>query len=265
DHTPGYGSAAHYVALSVQQAGRLAEDMRKVDSFVIHQTVGRDAGWLAASSALARKRDGDAPHLIYLPERPIDPEQFIRDSLEAIRRYGFVSIVCGEGVVWSDLTPVSASTRRDKFANVEFGAMGGTSAALALHRILSELDQGGNTPRLRGEFQITESLPMSAIDRAVELDLDEAYRCGREAVRLAERGTSGVMVSLVRASSSPYRIELGTIPLSEVAARTKPMPDEFIAANGHDVTRAFIEYLQPLVDELPTYTLLTNIPAGGAK
>ena len=179
DHTPGYGSAAHYVALSVQQAGRLAGDMQKVDNFVIHQTVGRDAGWLAASSALARKRPGDAPHLIYIPERPIDREQFVADAKECIRQYGYVSIVCGEGIVWTDGTPVSASTSTDKFANVEFGAMGGTSAALVLHRILSDAELTGTAGGMRGEFQITESLPMSAIDRAVKIDLEEAYQCGR--------------------------------------------------------------------------------------
>lgn len=167
--------------------------------------------------------------------------------------------------MWSDGTPVSASTRRDKFANVEFGAMGGTSAALTLHRILSDLDQAGSASKLRGEFQITESLPMSAIDRAVELDLEEAYQCGREAVMLAERGTSGVMVSIVREASSPYRTELGTVPLGEVAARTKPMPDEFITEGGNDVTQAFLDYLRPLVDELPTYSRLSNFPAGGDK
>lgn len=265
DHTPGYGSAAHYVALSVQQAGRLAADMQKVDNFVIHQTVGRDAGWLAASSALARKRPGDAPHLIYIPERPVDRERFVNDAGQYIRQYGYVSIVCGEGIVWADGTPVSASTSTDKFANVEFGAMGGTSAALVLHRILSDAGLPGTSGGMRGEFQITESLPMSAIDRAVETDLEEAYQCGRYAVSLADAGTTGVMVSIVRSPGSSYRAELATIPLEEVAARTKPMPDEFIAENGHDVTDAFIDYLRPLVDELPTYTLLSNIPAGGER
>jgi 6-phosphofructokinase 1 len=265
DHTPGYPSAAHYVALSVQQAGRLAADMQKVDKFVIHQTVGRDAGWLAASAALARKREGDAPHLIYLPERPIDREHFIADSLRCIERYGFVSIVCGEGILWSDGTPVSASTERDRFSNVEFGAMGGTGAALVLHRILSGVTSPTGETKLRGEFQITESLPMSAIDRAVELDLEEASRCGRRAVSLACEGRTGVMVSILRKQSIPYRSDLGTIPLQEVAERTKPMPDEFIAADGHDVTPAFIDYLQPLVDELPPYARLSNIPVEGAK
>lgn len=263
DHTPGYASAARYVALSVQQAGRLAADMQRVDQFVIHQTVGRDAGWLAAASSLARQREGDAPHLIYLPERPLDREQFLSDAHACIDRYGYVSIVCGEGITWGNGRPVSASTERDKFANVEFGAMGGTSAALALHRLLTEEGTGGS--RLRGEFQITESLPMCAIDRASAVDLDEAYRCGERAVELAEGGSSGVMVSILRTSDTPYRQELSTIALEEVAARTKPMPDEFLSADGHDVTRAFVDYLKPLVGELPRHSVLANIPVGGKR
>jgi len=265
DHTPGYPSAARYVALSVQQAGRLAADMRMVDQFVIHQTVGRDAGWLAAATALARKHEGDAPHLIYVPERALDREQFVSDALDCIETYGFASIVCGEGIVWSDGTPVSASTERDRFANVEFGAMGGTSAAIVLHGILSNAGAKPTGSRLRGEFQITESLPMCAIDRASSLDLEEAYECGRRAVELAEQGTTGVMVSIQRSRRSPYHSTLGTIPLAQVAARTKPMPDEYIAANGHDVSPDFLDYLGPLVGELPSYSVLANIPIGGAQ
>lgn len=261
DHTPGYPSAARYVALSVQQSGRLARDMMKVDQFVIHQTVGRDAGWLAAASALARRCEGDAPHLIYLPERPIDKERFVSDARDCISRYGFVSIVCGEGVVWSDGTPVSASADRDKFSNVEFGAMAGTSAAVVLHRILA----ASGDAKLRGEFQVTESLPMCAIDRASTIDLEEAFGAGLRGVVLAEGGASGVMVTIQRDSTRPYSIGYGTIPLEEVATRTKPLPDEFVAREGNDVTSAFLEYARPLIGELAEFATLEKIPAGGLQ
>lgn len=258
DHTPGYPSAARYVALSVQQSGRLARDMMKVDRFVIHQTVGRDAGWLAAAAALARRCDGDPPHLIYLPERPIDKERFVSDAVGCISRYGFVSIVCGEGIVWSDGTPVSASADRDRFSNVEFGAMAGTSAALVLHGILA----GSGDTKLRGEFQVTESLPMCAMDRASKVDLEEAFGAGLRGVVLAEGGASGVMVTIQRSSTRPYSASYGSIPLEEVATRTKPMPDEFIAPQGNDITPAFIEYARPLVGDLPEYASLEEIPVG---
>jgi len=250
DHTPGYGSAARYVAISVRQAGMLARDMKRVDQFVIFQTVGRSAGWLAAASALARSAEGDAPHLILVPERAFDRDRFLSAVKECYDKYGWCSVVCGEGITYADGTPVSAAQVTDQFSNIEFGAMGGTSAAMMLHRMIS------NTFGWRGEFQVCESLQMCAADRVSETDLEEAYACGREAVRLANEGVSGMMVSIQRESSSPYRYRLGTVPLAEVAIKAKPMPDEFIDDKNLYVTEAFLEYARPLVGPLPEYVRL---------
>lgn len=181
DHTPGFPSAARYNILSVKQAGVLARDMQKVDTFVVFQTIGRDAGWLGAATALAKEKESDAPHLIYMPERPFHKDQFLEDAKACIQKYGWVSIVCGEGIKYADGTPVSASETKDKFNNTEFGAMGGASVALTLHQMLTR-ELG-----VRGEFQISESLTMSAQDRAVQQDIDEAFQCGLEAVRLAKQ------------------------------------------------------------------------------
>ena len=250
DHTPGYPSASRYVALSVQQSSRLAQDMQRVDGFVVHQTVGRDAGWLAASAALARGGEGDAPHLLLLPERPVRPEDFVRRVREVAKSNGWVYIVVGEGALWADGTPISASTTKDGFANLEFGAMGGSSAALSLHSLISK-ETG-----LRGEFQITESLSMCAADRVSAVDVEEAYMCGRCAVDNAMSGISGVMVTIERIDSDPYRADFGSVPLVSVAEKTKPMPDELISACGFDVTDAFLSYLRPLVGALPVFAKL---------
>jgi 6-phosphofructokinase 1 len=255
DHTPGYPSAARYVALSVQQAGRLARDMQKVDQFTIYQSIGRDAGWLSAAAALARRCEVDPPHLIYMPERDFDRERFLADVSDAHDRCGFVSIVCGEGIKYADGTPVSASQTADKFANIEFGAMGGASVGMQLHRMISD------TFGWRGEFQVTESLCMCAMDRAVQQDLDEAYACGREAARLAAAGQSGVMVTLVRDSNDPYRCSTGTAALKDVAVRAKPMPDKMINAEGNFPSEAFLEYARPLVGELPEFVNLKYVAA----
>ena len=250
DHTPGYPSAARFTALSVQQSGRLARDMQKVDQFVIYQSIGRDAGWLSAAAALAKRTADDPPHLIYMPERTFDPEQFLADVQAAHRQFGFVSIVCGEGIKYADGTPVSASRTTDKFANVEYGAMGGSSVAFQLHRMAAEAFGW------RGEFQITESLPMCAIDRAVPLDLDEAFQCGLTGARLAAEGVSGKMVTLVREADNPYRVTTGTADLAEVAVHAKPLPDEFITAAGNFPSQAFLDYARPLVGPLPEYARL---------
>ena len=249
-HTPGFMSAARYNILSVKQSGVLARDMQKVDKFVIYQTVGRDAGWLAAATALAKEKESDAPHLIYMPETKFNKAEFIADAKACIEKYGFCSIVCGEGIKYADGTPVSASQTKDKFNNIEFGAMGGTSVAIQLHRMLRE-ETG-----FRGEFQITESLIMCAADRAVQRDIDEAFACGEEAVRLASEGKSGVMVTIEPDSTDPNRSVFGTAPLSEVAVNAKEMPRDFINERGNFVTEKFYNYMKPLIADLPHYVEL---------
>jgi 6-phosphofructokinase 1 len=250
DHTPGFPSAARYMALSVMQAGILARDMQKVDQFVIFQCIGRKAGWLVGAAAAGKKNSEDAPHIMCLPERVFDKVKFLNDVKKCYDKYGFVSVVCGEGIAYADGMPVSASQTKDKFNNVEFGAMGGTSAATALHRMIS--DEFG----FRGEFQITESLPMCAADRAVKLDIDEAFMCGQKTVELAMQGKTGVMVTLERKPCAEYKCITGTIPLSEVAIKAKPVPDEFINKEGNFVTDGFLQYIKPLIGELPNYIKL---------
>jgi ATP-dependent phosphofructokinase / diphosphate-dependent phosphofructokinase len=253
DHTPGFASAARSNIMNVMQAGVLARDMQKVDQFVIYQTIGRDAGWLAAATAMARKNEDDAPHLIYCPEFHFSREKFLADAEKCIKKYGWVSIVCGEGLKYADGTPVSASTTKDKFSNIEFGAMGGASVATNLHRMVA--DEFG----LRGEFQITESLIMCDFVRASPTDLEEAYQCGVEAVKLAEAGESGVMVSIVRLSNNPYKIEFGKVPLKEVAVSAKPMPLNYFNEEGNHVSPLFIEYMKPLAGELPEFVRFEKI------
>ena len=253
DHTPGFASAARSNILNVMQAGILARDMQKVDKFVIYQTIGRDAGWLAAATALAAKNSEDAPHLIYAPEFQFNSDKFLKDVDNCIKANGWVSIVCGEGLKYSDGTPVSSAKTKDKFNNIEFGAMGGSSVALSLHRMIS--DEFG----YRGEFQITESLIMCDFVRSSYVDLDEAYRCGVEAVKLVEKGESGYMVSIERISNNPYSVEFGKVPLKDVAVSAKPMPAEFFNSEGNHVSPLFIDYMKPLTGELPEFIKLEKI------
>ena len=173
DHTPGFPSAARYVATSVQQSGLLARDMQRVDQFVIFQTVGRSAGWLPAAAACAKQKPSDPPHIILLPEVPFKRAKFLAAAKRAKKEFGFVSIVCGEGITNADGSPVSASETRDKFGNTEFGAMGGTSSAMMLHRMLS--DEFG----WRGEFQVTESLQMCAAELSSSTSTKRSNVCGK--------------------------------------------------------------------------------------
>lgn len=250
DHTPGFASAAWSNILNVMQAGVLARDMQKVDQFVIYQTIGREAGWLAAATAIARKKEEDAPHLIYTPENPFDDSKFLHDVKNCIDSYGWVSIVCGEGLKYKDGTPVTASRTRDKFSNIEFGAMGGVSVATNLHKMINQ--EFG----YRGEFQVTESLIMCDFTRALQTDLDEAYMCGREGVKLAVQGISGYMISLNRVSDDPYRLVYGKVPLKDVAIAAKPMPANYFNAEKNFVSPDFVKYMKPLTGDLPQFVEL---------
>ena len=268
DHTPGFGSAARYVALSVKQAGVLARDMKKVDQYVIFQTIGRDAGWLPAAAACAKVDPEDAPHIILVPEIPFEFDKFIAKAQETYDKYGFVSVVCGEGirdankVVVSSLDADGVEIKKvatlDKFGNQELGAMAGTSVAIALHRMLGKhLKRDGKTEGgCRGEFQVTESLPMCGADRTTALDIQEAWNCGRRAVELALEGQSGVMVTMNRVSNDPYKVEYETAPLKAVAVEAKPMPLEYVDAENLFVTKECVDYLKPLIGELPQYVKL---------
>lgn len=265
-HTPGFSSAGRYVAMSVKQAGVLARDMKRVDQFVIFQSVGRDAGWLAAASACAKVDPEDAPHIILVPEIPFDFDKFVAKAQETLEKFGFVSVVCGEGIRDKDGVVVSSldadgkkidqEATLDKFGNQELGAMAGTSVAIALHKMLGKHLKRANGEPCRGEFQILESLPMCGADRATALDIEEAWQCGRRAVELALEGTSGVMVTMNRVSNDPYKIEYGTAPLDAVAVAAKPMPLEYVDAENLFVTKECLDYLRPLIGELPKYVKL---------
>ncbi len=250
DHTPGFASAARSNIFNVMQGGVLARDMKKVDQFVVYQTIGRDAGWLGAATALAKRKADDAPHLIYCPEFDFDKTKFLEDVETVYKQHGWVSVVCGEGLKYADGTAVSASQTKDKFNNTEFGAMGGASVGLNLHGFITE------NFGFRGEFQITESLIMSDFSRASQLDLDEAFQCGLEAVKIADTEETGFMVAMIRESNSPYTIGFGKALLNDVAVKAKPMPLDYFNSRGNFVSEAFYDYIKPLIGDLPEYVEL---------
>ena len=248
DHTPGFPSAARYTALSVYQGGRLTKDMQKVDQFVIYQTIGRSAGWLAAAPYGFKEKESDPPHIILMPERPFNEERFVEYFKECYDKFGFVSIITGEGVTDEDGNAVSATKVKDDFGNREFGAMGGVSVGMEIHKIISK-----HFPDMRGEFQVTESLPMCADDRTVDIDVKEAFELGAKAVELAANGETGYMTVIERAEGPEYKTTIGKVPLCDVGGKQKPIPDEYIAQNGMDMTPKFNDYIRPLLGTKPDY------------
>jgi 6-phosphofructokinase 1 len=249
DHCPGYGSVARFTALSTRDAGLDTAAMHTVDTVKIVETMGRNAGWITASTALARELPGDPPHLIYLPERAFDPDRFLADVKEQVATgLGCVAAVC-EGLrdaAGSVLVSFKHAVGTDSFGHSQLGGVGDYLVNLIAEglSIKARFDKAGTIQRA---FGLAQS----------EVDVEEARMVGMAAVAQACSGVTDQMITLKRVSQSPYRCETDLAPLEAVANAERPMPDEFISKGGNNVTPAFIEYARPLIGgPLPPYARL---------
>ena len=253
DHCPGYGSMARFVALALRDTGRDTEAMRRVDPVKLVELPGRNAGWVIAASALARRSEEDAPHLLFPPERRLSLDAFLDAIQRAYDRRGFVVAAVAE-------------TIRDEIGNPlgnaagELGmldAFGHPRLVGAAERLCREIS---GSLGLKARWEKPGALARSSITCVSETDLAEAYLVGRRAVEAALAGETDRMVSLVRESSNPYRATTGLVPLGEVANAERLLPAEYLAADGGDVTPAFREYAEPLLGgPLPEYGRLSGL------
>jgi 6-phosphofructokinase 1 len=236
DHTPGFGSAAKYVASSIRE---IAYDtyIYDLESVNIIEVMGRDAGWLTAASVLARNEFTAAPHMIYLPEVPFDKKQFISDLKEQLKLHKNVIIAVSEGIHDADGNYISATNAAaDKFGHAQLSGAGKNLELL----VKQELG-------IKVRSVEINVLQRCAGHMASKADLDEAFASGKYGVQLAGEGKTGLMVALKRADSPNYSYELYGVPVSEVANKAKSVPVEWITPDHHDVTREMINYLTPLV------------------
>ncbi|OUU19882.1 MAG: 6-phosphofructokinase [Planctomycetia bacterium TMED53] len=249
DHTPGYGSAARFVACALLGDSL---DNRALPGIKIDIIMGRHAGFLTAASALARTEHGTGPHLIYLPESVFDIDRFIVDVDRIYSKEGRCMIAVSEGIHDAEGTSItqmlaeqlSGSVERDAHGNVQLsgsGALGDYLARLIRERLGSKL-------RVRADT--FGYLQRSFADCVSESDRKEARESGQAAVQAALDGHEGASLTLKRTSDDPYSIEYVPVPLQEVARKTKVMPTSWIA-DGCDVTDDFLTYVKPLVGELP--------------
>ncbi|MCE5272979.1 6-phosphofructokinase [bacterium] len=239
DHCPGYGSVAKFIATSAMEAGRDTESLYTFDTCAVLETMGRNAGWIAAAAALARRTPEDAPHLIYVPEVPFSREQFVQDVKRVHGELGRCFIVASEGMKWDNGRYVAEDTSalaKDSFGHAQLGGVA---------QVLKSIIEGELGLKTRWMMQgLTQR---NAMHFASRTDRDEAYICGAEAVCRAVAGTSGYMVTLERVSTSPYRMETGLAKLEEVANGEKKLPREWMNEAGNFPTTEFVEYLKPLV------------------
>lgn len=249
DHSPGYGSVARFNAIATMDAGLDTEAIGIVDNVKVIETMGRNAGWITASTAFARQGPDQAPHLIYLPERPFDPERFLRDVRATFDRLGYCLVTVCEGLRNEKGEELVASARAvdtDSFGHRQLGGVCSVLCDLIATNlgIKARWDKPGTIQRM-------SSVCASATDIA------EARIVGEAAVAAAVGGESDRMVILVRQCDDPYRCTTGLAPLEEVANAEKPVPPEFINAEGNWVTQAYLDYARPLLGgPLPSYVRL---------
>lgn len=238
DHTPGFSSAAKYVATSIREVftDTLSYDKPTV-TFV--EIMGRNAGWLAASSVMARANDCNAPHMIYLPERPFNEDEFKRELEELSKKEKVILVAVSEGIKLPDGTYFSASESQshDKFGHAMLKGAGTRMEAIAK-------EMGFKTRTI--ELSL---LQRSAGHLVSKVDVEEAFTCGYKAVEMAMDGKTGIMVAMERTSNNPYKVEYVPVTIGEVSNKEKSIPLEWI--DGNDVTKEFIEYMRPLLGENP--------------
>lgn len=243
DHCPGFASAARFVALAFMGDDR---DNKALQGVKINVVMGRHAGFLTAASALARQEEGDGPHLVYLPERVFDVAQFQQDVRKVMDQYGRCVVAVSEGVADKDGNPIASSGERDSHGNIQLSGTGALGDALAA--MVKDAYQGEKI-RVRADTfgYLQRSFPTIVSD----VDAREAREVGQVAVEHATSKGENGSVAIRRLSSMPYASECFITPLSSVAREATEMKDEYINNAGNDVTQAWIDYVAPLVGDLP--------------
>ena len=235
DHAPGFGSAARYIAATVSE---VSQDVRALPIHVsVVEAMGRNAGWIAAASALARSGNGDGPDLIYLPERPFIEEEFLADVKVLVEKKGGVVVVASEGLTDPEGKPIVEPIFQVGRATY----YGDVSAHLA-NLVIKKLGYKARSekPGICGRASIAFQ---SSVDR------DEAVIAGAEAVKAALEGQTGVMIGFERLPGAEYKVKPIRIPIEQVMLTERTMPAEFINERGNDVTDAFVEWCRPLIGE----------------
>ena len=252
DHTPGYGSAAKFIAMMTLET-YLDSSVYTDNGIFIIETMGRDTGWLAASASLAKLNGKPVADFIYLPEVEFSQEQFIRDVSERFEEKNKVYIVVSEGIKGENgryLYDTNTSGKHDAFSHVQLGGVGS-----CLKKIIIE---NGITNRIKVmELGVTQRC---AMHYASKTDIEVAYEVGKAAVQYSEEGHTGFMVGMKRANNNPYKMETYMVEASRVANNIKYFPKEWIAEGKNNVTQEAIEYIEPLIKGSPEVIIENGLP-----
>ena len=237
DCCPGFGSAAKYIATSVMEASLDVASMSETSTKVfILEVMGRHAGWMAASSALARIKKNDAPHIILLPEIIFNQKKFLNKVKDIVKNNGYCVIVASEGVKSSKGKFLTESDIKDAFGHSQLGGVAPYLSELVSKKL-----------KLKNHWAVSDYLQRSARHLSSKTDLLHAQAVGIYAVKYAVRGMNGVMPIIERLKSKKYSWKIVPAPLSQIANVEKKLPNSFISKDGFNVTKKAIEYLQPLI------------------
>jgi len=254
DHCPGYGTAAKFEACAL-----MGDDLdnRALPGIKIDCVMGRHAGFLTAATVLGKQRDDDGPHLVYVPERAVSMDKFLGDVEGVYKKLGRCVVAVSEGICDTDGVPWGKKLAKweetDAHGNVQLSGSGSLADFLAA-QVRGRL----GVKRVRADT--FGYLQRSFAGLRSEVDAREARWCGRHAVQYAMEEQNGSVAIKRLAGGKDYKVELFRTELSSVAEKTKPMPDEFINAEGNGITQAFIEYAMPLTGGLPKTHYLGDYP-----
>ncbi|MCB6203612.1 6-phosphofructokinase [Extibacter muris] len=247
DHTPGYGSAAKYVATTVREIATDATVYDNKQSVTIVEIMGRHAGWLTAASMLARKFEGDNPVFIYLPEVAFDQDAFVEKVKEALKTTPNLVVCISEGIndgKGTFICEYASDVGTDTFGHKMLTGSGKYLENLVKERIGVKVRSV--------ELNVCQRCSCAHLSR---VDLDEAVNAGIYAVQVALGGETGKMITFIRNKSVPYELSYGTADVNIICNKEKPVPDEWIISEGSDISSKFIDYARPLTQgyvELPT-------------
>ena len=251
DHAPGYGSAAKYIASTMQEIVRDCA-VYTVKAVTIVEIMGRDAGWLTASAALPNLLNGHGPDYVYLPEVPFDLDAFYRDIEEAFKKHPNVVVAVSEGARFADGRYVGESSQSGVVDVFGHKYLSGTSKTLE-HAVKAKF---GCKVR-----SIELNLPQRCAAHLTSLtDITESKTCGQTAVDAAADGTSGAMISMRRESGEEYRIAYDTVAIDDIANGMRSVPRQFITPEGNNVTKQCLSYILPLIQGEVTPTWRDGLP-----
>ena len=258
DCSPGFGSVAKYVAVSMREAGLDVVSMARTSTKVfVLEVMGRHAGWITAACGLAADKTGGAPQILLFPEIAFEPEKFLARVDACVKKVGFCAIGVSEGIRNTNGKFVSESGLVDAFGHAQLGGV----APFIADMVKREL-------KLKNHWAVADYLQRAARHIASKTDVQQSYAVGKAAVEYAVQGLNGVMPAIKRVKTKPYDWKIIPAPLSEVANQEKKMPRDFITRDGFHITQKCRNYLQPLIEGeayppyergLPSYVTLKNV------